>query len=173
MFGKNMTLRHPAKISIGSQVALDDNIVLDAKGCPDDKEFVLGDHIIIGHTSTLCSKGGSLRIGDNCNFGSHIALYSASDINFGKNILLGPGAFIGGGTYRFADADKPIISQGYDLKGPISIGDNCWFGAAVTVVDGVTIGENSILGAGAVVIEDIPPFSIAAGVPARIIRSRK
>jgi len=173
MFGKNLTLRHPRKMTIGSQVAIDDNVVLDAKGCGEDKNFMLGNNIIIGHTSTLCSKGGSLIIGDNCNFGSHIALYSASDVIFGKNILLGPGAFIGGGTYRFDNVDQPIISQGYDLKGTITIGDNCWFGAAVTVVDGVTIGENSILGAGAVIIDNIPAYAIAAGVPARVIRMRK
>lgn len=172
VFGRNMTLRHPARISTGDNVAIDDNAVLDAKGCPPEKEFSFGDNIIIGHTSTLCSKGGSLIIGDNCNFGSHIALYSASDIIFGKNILLGPGAFIGGGTYRFDDKEAPIIGQGYDLKGTIEIGDNCWFGAAVTVVDGVKIGENSIIGAGAVVLQDVPPNCIAAGVPARVIRER-
>jgi len=173
VFGKNMTLRHPIKITVGDHVAIDDNVVMDAKGCQHDKEFSLGNNIIIGHTSTLCSKGGSMIIGNNCNFGSHVALYCASDIRFGKNILLGPGSFIGGGTYKFDSVDQPIISQGYELKGPISIGDNCWFGASVTVVDGVSIGENSIIGAGAVVLDNIPPFSIAAGVPAKVLKKRK
>lgn len=172
MFGKNMTIRHAVKMEFGSQVAIDDNVVLDAKGCTDGKHFRLGSQIIIGHTSTLCSKGGSLEIGDHCNFGSHIAVYAASDISFGLNILVGPGSFFGGGTYQFEKTDRPIIGQGYNLKGPISIGDNCWFGAAVTIVDGVTIGHDSIIGAGAVVLEDIPPLSIAAGVPAKVIRSR-
>ena len=67
--------------------------------------------------------------------------------------------------------NQPIRLQGVSRQG-IHIGPNCWVGAKVTVLDGVTIGEGSVVAAGAVVTKDIPPYSIAAGVPAKVIKRR-
>jgi acetyltransferase-like isoleucine patch superfamily enzyme len=66
--------------------------------------------------------------------------------------------------------EKPITWQGFESKGPTRIGDNCWLGANVVVTSGVTIGERCVIGANSVVTKDIEPFSIAAGVPARVLR---
>ncbi|MBW4645979.1 MAG: acyltransferase [Goleter apudmare HA4340-LM2] len=74
-------------------------------------------------------------------------------------------------NHNFADPTIPMSKQGVSRKG-IVIEDDCWLGHGVTVLDGVTIGKGSVIGAGAVVNKDIPPFSVAVGIPARVIKSR-
>lgn len=69
--------------------------------------------------------------------------------------------------------DIPISEQGMDFKGGIHIGKNCWIGANTVVLDGVTIGNDTIVGAGSVVSKDLPAYSIAVGNPARILKMRK
>ena len=71
---------------------------------------------------------------------------------------------------RFDDPDRPVPWQGFSTKGPTRIGDNVWLGANVVVTSGVTIGERSVIGANSVVTHDIPPFSIATGSPAKVLR---
>jgi acetyltransferase-like isoleucine patch superfamily enzyme len=72
---------------------------------------------------------------------------------------------------RHIDLLIPFCEQsGMDTKGPLDLGSNCWLGARVTLLDGVTVGEHTTLGAGAVVTADIPAHSIAVGVPARVVK---
>ena len=80
--------------------------------------------------------------------------------------------YLVGGGHIYDDPDVPVIEQGRTASG-INIGNNVWLGAGVKVLDGVTIGEGAIIAAGAVVTEDIPPFAIAGGIPANIIKLRK
>ncbi|MBW4484855.1 MAG: acyltransferase [Tildeniella torsiva UHER 1998/13D] len=75
-------------------------------------------------------------------------------------------------NHGFNDLTRPMHSQPLTTLG-ITIEDDCWLGTGVRVLDGVTIGIGSVIGAGAVVSRDIPPYSIAVGVPARVIKSRK
>jgi len=67
--------------------------------------------------------------------------------------------------------DIPIIQQARPSKG-IEVGPNVWLGTRATILDGIEIGEGAIVGASAVVTEDVPPFSVVAGIPARVIRAR-
>jgi acetyltransferase-like isoleucine patch superfamily enzyme len=75
-------------------------------------------------------------------------------------------------NHNFADPTQPICKQGNSYKG-ITVEEDCWLGSGVRVLDGVTIGRGSIIGAGAVVTKDIPPYSIAVGVPAKVVSQRK
>ena len=81
------------------------------------------------------------------------------------------GCFITDADHRFDDPEQPITWQGFRSKGPTRVGDNVWCGANVVITSGVTIGRRSVIGANSVVTTDIPPFSIAAGAPARVLRS--
>jgi acetyltransferase-like isoleucine patch superfamily enzyme len=81
------------------------------------------------------------------------------------------GCFISDGSHRFDDPKLPVTWQGFSTKGPTRIGDNVWCGANVVITTGVTIGERCVIGANSVVTESIPPFSIAAGAPARVLRT--
>jgi acetyltransferase-like isoleucine patch superfamily enzyme len=85
--------------------------------------------------------------------------------------MLANGCFVTDANHRFDDPVKPVPWQGFTSKGPTRIGDDVWFGANVVVTSGVTIGERSVIGANSVVTADVPPYSIAAGVPARVIRA--
>jgi acetyltransferase-like isoleucine patch superfamily enzyme len=84
--------------------------------------------------------------------------------------LLANGCFVSDADHRFDDPGAPITWQGFTSKGPTRVGSNCWLGANVVVTSGVTIGERSVIGANSVVTRDIPPFSVAAGAPAKVLR---
>ena len=80
------------------------------------------------------------------------------------------GCFVGDADHRFDDPDKPITWQGFTAKGPVEIGDNCWFGVNCVVTSGVAIGDRCVVGANSVVNRDLAPATIAAGAPAKPIR---
>lgn len=108
--------------------------------------------------------GSRLTIGKGLRLGSHCRIYDFSEISIGEGLLASHGLTLISGTHDTYDlTDKP---------GPIFIGNNVWIGINVTIVGPVSIGNNAILGAGSLVIKDIPADTIAAGVPAKPIRSR-
>ena len=172
ILGRNITLRYPGRIELGDGVVVEDNCVLDAKG-KSDSGIKFGDNVIVGRNTILSTKDGFILIGNNTNIGSNCRLGSTSKLVIGENVLVGAYSyFSAGGEHRFDRVDIPIMYQGTTSKG-ITIGDNVWVGAAVKVLDGVTIGRDSVIGAGAVVTKDIPQFVIACGVPAKVIKDRK
>ncbi len=173
VFGRNVVLRHPHKIAIGDNVIIDDNCVLDAKG-EDNEGIHIGDNVILSRNTALVSKNGSIYLGDNTNLGANCLIQSESSVRIGSNILFASYCYIvGGGNHAFSRTDIPIIQQPPISKGGIVIEDNCWLGARVTVLDGVTIGRDTVVGAGAMVLKDLPEFTIAVGVPAKVIKNRK
>ena len=111
-----------------------------------------------------------VRIGEGTflNLGVMVAAHELVEI--GAHCMFGNGCFISDGAHRFDDPRKPVPWQGFTTKGPTRIGDNVWCGANVVVTSGVTIGERAVIGANSVVTQDVPPRTIAAGVPARVLR---
>ncbi|MBW2968415.1 acyltransferase [Candidatus Woesearchaeota archaeon] len=93
-------------------------------------------------------------------------------IVIGKYTQIGPRVCMVTGRHQYSDSKKPIKNQ-KTLFEPIVIGDDVWIGANSTILGGVTIGNGAVIGAGAVVNKDIPPYSVAVGVPAKPIKSRK
>jgi acetyltransferase-like isoleucine patch superfamily enzyme len=96
-----------------------------------------------------------VKIGDRCAFGDNVSLIAASGPN---NSRL---------------KDIPFVQQRYIKKSPITIGSDCWIGSKVTVLPNVTIGSHSIIGAGSVLHNDVPDYSVFAGVPAKFVRTLK
>ena len=91
----------------------------------------------------------------------------AGGITIGNHVLIGPNV----GIYTPEHAFDPVLrAQGYEHSEPVTICDNVWIGGSVVILGGVTIGENTIIGAGSVVTRDIPANSFAAGNPCRVIR---
>jgi len=170
--GRNVTIRHPGKVHLSDGVAVDDYAVLDAKG--DANEGIcLGDNVLLGRSAVLSCKDGNIHIGSNTNIALGCFIQSAHRVNIGRKVLFGAYCYvIGGGDHISDRTDIPVMDQGQIIRG-IEIGDHVWLGADVKVVDGVRIGPDAILGAGAVVTEDIPEFAIAAGIPARVLRDRR
>lgn len=111
--------------------------------------------------------------GKHCHFGRNVyanfnlTLVDDTHIYVGDYTMLGPGVTL-------ASAGHPILpqlrEQGYQYNAPVHIGKNCWLGAGVIVVPGVTIGDNTVIGAGSVVTKDIPANVVAVGSPCRVLR---
>jgi acetyltransferase-like isoleucine patch superfamily enzyme len=113
---------------------------------------------------------GRIRIGGGTYLNLGVQVASVDLVEIGDHCMFANGCFVTDGNHRFDDPDRPITWQGFTTKGPTRIGDNVWCGANVVVTSGVTIGERCVIGANSVVTTDIPPFSIAAGAPAKVIR---
>ncbi len=172
IFGRNVTIRHPSKLIIGNNCIIDDNCVLDAKG-KENSGIVIGNNVLIGRNSIIACKEGSIEIGDNTNIGINCLVHSERHVRIGVNTLIASYCYlVGGGSHDFERIDVPIIQQGSSSKG-IFLEDNLWLGAGVKVLDGVRIGRDSIIGTGAVVTGDIPQFSIAVGIPAKVVKKRE
>ena len=92
-------------------------------------------------------------------------------VELGEHCMLANGCLITDGNHRFDDLDTPVPWQGFTTKGPVVLGDNVWLGANVVVTSGVTIGRRSVVGANSVVVADVPPNTIVAGAPARVLRT--
>jgi len=171
VFGQNVVLRHPARISIGSDVVIDDNCLLDAKGT-DNAGIRIGNGVFIGRNTILSCKNGDIEVNDGANIGFNCELFSASRVTVGRDALIAAYAYVIGGDHLFADPSSPVLAQARRSSG-VAIGDGAWIGAGAKVLDGVTIGDRAIVGAGAVVRESIPAGAVAVGVPARVVGPRE
>ena len=170
-FGVNVVLRHPQKIFIDDNVVIDDNCVLDAKGST-NRGIIIGDGVFLGRNTILNCKNGDIVLGENANFGFNCHIFSASLVEIGKNALIAAYTYFVGGDHTFSRVDIAPLFQPRTSKG-IVVGDNVWLGAGVVVQDGVTIGRDVIIGSNAVVNRDIPDYTIAVGVPAKVIKKRR
>jgi acetyltransferase-like isoleucine patch superfamily enzyme len=111
-----------------------------------------------------------IRIGTGTFLNLGVMVASAGLVEIGNDCMFANGCFVTDGNHRFDDPEMPVTWQGFTSKGPTRVEDDVWCGAHVVVTSGVTIGRRSVIGANSVVTTDIPPFSIAAGSPARVIR---
>jgi acetyltransferase-like isoleucine patch superfamily enzyme len=114
---------------------------------------------------------GRVRIGEGTFLNVGVMVAAVELVEIGAHCMLANGCFVTDANHRFDDPARPVPWQGFSTKGPTRIGDNVWLGANVVVTTGVTIGERCVIGANSVVTQDIPPFSIAAGAPAKVLRA--
>jgi len=172
VFGRNVVLRHPQKIHLGNNVVIEDNCVLDAKG-QNNKGIFIGDNVMIGRNCVLSCKNGDLNIGNNTIININALIQSAKRVDIGKNVGIGAYCYIiGAGDHIMTRTDIPIMAQGQTVKG-ITIEDNVAIGTGAKIKDGITIGRDAFIGAGAVVTKSIPEFTIAVGIPAKVIKKRQ
>jgi len=170
-FGANVVLRHPKKIRIGDNVVVDDNCCLDAKGT-DNQGITLGNGVFLGRNTILSCKNGDIVIEDEANLGFNIEVFSASRVRIGRKVLVAAYTYLVGGDHLYDRVDVPVLDQGRTARG-IDVGDHVWLGAHVVVTDGSRIGRDAIVGAGAVVVGEVPEFAIATGIPAKVVRDRR
>ena len=170
VFGQHVVLRHPHKIHIGSNVVIDDNCLIDAKGDA-NRGIRVGDGVFIGRNTILSCKNGDIELADGVNIGFNCELFSASRVTIGRSVLMAAYSYVIGGDHDFSDPSKTVLEQTRTSAG-VAIGDGVWMGAGAKILDGVTIGEGAVIGAGAVVRDSVPASAIAVGVPARVVASR-
>jgi len=132
----------------------------------------IGPHTVLEPDVWLTAPGAArIRIGGGTFLNIGVMVAALELVEIGEHCMFANGCFISDGSHRFDDPHKPVPWQGFTTKGPTRIGDNVWCGAHVVITSGVTVGERSVIGANSVVTADIPPFSIAAGAPARVLRT--
>lgn len=159
--GKNVIIK--GNIKIGYGVNIESNVKIY-------NNTYLGNQVIIGDNVELRSNGISkVRIGDKTSINRNSMVMGLVTIK--ENCAIAPGCIIVGSNHVFDDVHVDIKKQGLSRKG-ISIERNVWLGANVVVLDGVRIGEGSVIGAGSIVTKSIPAFSIAVGNPCKVVKSR-
>jgi len=132
---------------------------------------IVGPWCWIGDGVALRSHRGRVTVGAKVVIGGGTTINSHLDVSIGDGTLIAEGVHITDFDHRTERVDVPIKDQGI-VVAPVRIGPDVWLGRGVTVLKGVDIGRGSVIGAHAVVTRDIPPFSVAVGVPARVVRSR-
>jgi acetyltransferase-like isoleucine patch superfamily enzyme len=172
VFGRNITLRNPHKIKIGDNVVFDENCLLDAKGCEGGAGIEIGAGVMVSRNTSIIGKYGGLAIGARANIGTNCLFGSMGEMTIGRDTIFAANCYVGGGMYHMERTDIPVVLQGSYTRGPVIIGDGCWLGAGSVVLDGVTLGRDVVLGAGAVACRNIPDLAVAVGVPARVCRIR-
>jgi acetyltransferase-like isoleucine patch superfamily enzyme len=135
------------RLEVGEGTLLEPNVWIT---CPGDARIRIGGGTFL-NMGVMVAANELVEIGDHCMFANH--------------------CFVTDANHRFDDPDKPITWQGFSSKGPTRVGDNVWCGAGVVITSGVTVGERCVIGANSVVTQDIPPFSVAAGAPAKVLKT--
>ncbi len=131
----------------------------------------LGEGVLLEPGVWITAPGRArVRIGAGSFLNKGVMVASQELVEIGEHCMLANGCFVSDANHRFADPAVPITWQGFETRGPTRIGDNCWLGANVVVTSGVSIGERCVVGANSVVTHDLPPMSIAAGAPAKVLR---
>lgn len=134
---------------------------------PPYRLFSLGRKSVIESFSCINNAVGDVIIGDYTRVGLHNTIIGP--VRIGNNVNLAQGITVTALNHNFDDTTKRIDQQGVTTKA-VTINDDVWIGANAVVLPGVTIGTHSVVAAGAVVSKDVPPYTIVAGVPAKVIK---
>lgn len=134
-------------------------------------EINIGKNTVIYSGAMIQTYGGDIRIGENCTVNPYVILYGHGGLNIGNGVRIAAHCVIIPANHTFDSIDKFIYEQGVTGKG-ITIEDDVWIGANVTILDGVVIKKGTIVAAGAVVTKSTESFSIIGGVPAKLIKKR-
>jgi len=173
--GKGTSIRYAKYLNVGKDFIVEDYAEVN---CMAYKKIMIGDRVTIGKFALIRptnSYGGSigegLKIGNNSSIGPYSYIGCSGMIEIGDNVMMSPRVSIYAENHVFDRTDITIKDQGVKREF-VKIEDDCWIAANSVILAGVTIGKGSIIAAGSVVTRDVPPFSIVAGVPATVIKSR-
>lgn len=172
--GRNVTIRHAHLLRTGRGVVLDNNVYIDALG---EWGVRLGDGVtvasgcIIKSSSVLWTSSKGFIMGSNSSLGDFSFVGAAGGVRIGSNVLGGQRLSFHSENHNYADPNRLIRDQGVRREG-IIVEDDCWLGSGAIFLDGVTVGRGSVVAAGSVVTTSVAPYSIVAGVPAKVIGTR-
>ncbi|GAB2644221.1 acyltransferase [Emticicia sediminis] len=129
--------------------------------------FNIGDYSTVEDFATINNGVGPVNIGNNSRIG--IGNVIIGPVTIGNNVILAQNIVMSGLNHNYTNIEVPIYLQGETVAN-ITIEDDCWIGANAVITAGVTVGKHSVVAGGAVVTKSIPPFSVAVGNPARVIK---
>jgi len=134
---------------------------------PPYRKFSLGDYSVIESFACINNAVGDVQIGNHTRIGLHNTVIGP--VKIGNHVNLAQGITVTALNHNFTDSNKRIDEQGISTNA-VSIEDDVWIGANAVILPGVTIGNHCVVAAGAVVTKDVPPHSLVAGVPAKVIK---
>ncbi|MFE8884427.1 acyltransferase [Pseudarthrobacter enclensis] len=172
--GPRSSVRNSKYLYVGSGVVLGHDVSLDAFG---QNGIRIASNVTIGPYANLLASavirepGVGITIGSGTSIGRSNVIWGQGGVSIGTDCLLGPDVVIISENHRFDSIKVSVNKQGHD-RSPVEIGDDCWIGAGAKILAGVTLGHGTVVAAGAVVTKSYEPYSVVAGVPAKLIRYR-
>lgn len=175
LVGKGVQISHGKHIRCGKNVKFEDYSEIHGL-CSDGLNF--GDYVTISRGVMIRPSsyyggdyGVGLTMGEHSSIGPYGYVGCSGKITIGKNVMFGPKCSLFAENHVFSDTETSIKSQGVKQKG-ITVEDDCWIGSNVTILDGVTIGKGSVIGAGTLVTKDIPAGSVVVDTRNKKVRAR-
>ena len=172
--GKHCRITHRSQISVGRTLILGDYVeinTLSKHGVRIGDNVSIQKNTIIECTGVIRNLGEGLVIGNNTGIAQGAFIQVRGKVVIGNDVIFGPNVSIFSETHNFDDPNIPVHLQGETRKG-VTIEDGAWIGTRAVILDGITVGRNSIVAAGAVVTKDVPPGAIVGGVPAKVLKQR-
>lgn len=172
--GRGVIVQHGYQVRTGKSLILEEGVYINAlseRGVSLGNNVTIAKYAILTCTGVIAEKGIGISIGNHSAIGAQSFLAGQGGIEIGSDVIMGPQVRIFSENHNYADTMQPIRKQGQTRKG-VSIGNNCWIGAGVTILDGVSIGDGCVIAAGSLVTKSIPENSVAMGVPATIVKQR-
>lgn len=140
--------------------------------CNRPGKIEIGDNVrILRNVTIATSDSGKISVGNNVHIGESTIIQSGAEIRIKDNVIIGPQNIIVDFDHIYSDKNVPIIQQGHNAN-KIIIEEDAWISSHCSVIKGTVIGKGSVIGSGAVVTKDIAPYSVACGIPAKVIKKR-
>jgi acetyltransferase-like isoleucine patch superfamily enzyme len=175
LVGRGVSIRNPRHIHVAGALVVEDYAEVQGLSTGGVR---FGHRVTVGRFASIRPSGyygrelgAGLEVGAHSNIGPYCFVGCAGPVRIGERVMMGQSVHLLAERHQMDDPDRPMQDQGVTREG-IVIEDDCWLGAGAKILDGVTIGRGSVVGAGAVVTTSFPPHSIIAGVPATLLRSR-
>ncbi|MEO3406428.1 acyltransferase [Mucilaginibacter sp. CAU 1740] len=173
--GSNVKIKHAYLVSAGKNLIIEDNVFINALSYDGisikDNVSIARNCTLVG-TGIISQKGKGISIGNNTGINAGAYLGGQGGIEIGDNVIIGPGVQVFSENHNFSDINVNIKDQGVSRDGVV-IENDCWIGAGAIILAGVTIGSGCVIAAGSVVTRSVASDSVVAGVPGKILKSRK
>jgi len=159
-YGQNVTLMKPYMLTQPDRIFIEDKVFIRDYS---RIEAITTDGINNFNPTIIIRRGTHIE--------QHFHLGCCDQVEICENVLIASRVYISDHNHEFADINRPILSQGVKPGGKVVIKENAWLGEGCAILPGVTIGRNSIIGTNSVVTHNIPDYSIAVGIPAKVIKT--
>lgn len=158
-YGTNVTIFKPNMITNSQYIEIGNNVFI--------REYSRIEAVDAYGTMSYTPK---LTIGEGTHIEQFFHVGACDSVEIGKNVLIAGRVYISDHNHNFKNVETPIMSQGIESGGKVVIEDNSWLGEGCVILPGVTVGKGSVIGSNSVVTKNVPPFSVAVGIPAKVIR---
>lgn len=169
--GKNVKIVNPQYIQIGDDVTIGDGVTIIARG---EGGIVISDNVTLCdrvYLDTERADEGYIHIGKNVYIGVGTTLFGHVGLHIGDGCLLAQNITVTPYSHIYDDPNVDIALQGGHTR-KVTIGDDCYIGMGVCIMYSADVGKGSVIGAGSTVVKPVPPYSVAVGCPAKVIKKR-